>query len=281
MFNYHESQFTSIKLSFIALILLFAGSLKAQDYLFVGTYGIKQEGKSVWCFDRTWEKTPVASSKELQAVSKAFMSAGYPAPETFILKPDQAAVIFEITREETDYRCSHKSISVRYGATVELAKKQMNEDMAKSNATKNSQPQVVFEWNPKGGVHEKFTDKLGGVHLTAMKRVNSDGSKMLDVTLTNTNTSQAVMLLVKGSNKQVVYPVTLIEAGNSTTFSIPDQKAIHWFVETCNVVSGSNMQYHYEQFKQWIEEMVTSPKQPDKKGRYYHQLNTTSVGVRG
>jgi len=78
-----------------------------------------------------------------------------------------------------------------------------------------------------------------------------------------------------------VYPVTLIEAGKSTTFSIPDQKAIHWFVETCNVVSGSNMQYHYEQFKQWIEEMVTSPKQPDKKGRYYHQLNTTSVGVRG
>lgn len=252
----------------------------AQDYLFIGTYGIKQEGKSVWCFDRTWEKTPVASSKELDAVKKEFMSAGHPAPETYVLKPDQAAVIFEIIREEADFRCSHKTISVRYGATVELAKKQMHEDMARSNATKNSQPKVVFEWNPEG-VQEKFTDKLGGVDLTAIKRVNSNGEKTLYVTLTNTNASQAAMVTIIGSKSQELFPPTLIQAGNKTNFSIADQGAIHWFVETFVQNSGNPDPNYYQQFKQWIKEMVTSPKQPDKKGRYYHELNTTGVGVRG
>lgn len=235
----------------IATLLINLGTT-AQGYLFVGVQGIKEAGVDYWCQNQTYETTPIASAEEYNALKKEFLDRKPTWPATWLLTPEQAAVIYEMNKKMDGFNCTRKGIGIAKGATIEGAIEEMKKI---TSQCKECDPQILFRWDPKG-VQEKFTDKLGGVDLTAIKRVNSNGEKTLYVTLTNTNASQAAMVTIIGSKSQELFPPTLIQAGNKTNFSIADQGAIHWFVETFVQNSGNPDPDYYQQFKQWIKEIT-------------------------
>lgn len=258
----------------IATILITLGAT-AQGYLFVGVQGIKEAGVDYWCQNQTYETTPIASAEEYNALKKEFLDRKPTWPATWLLTPEQAAVIYEMNKKMDGFNCTRKGIGIAKGATIERAIEEMQKI---TSQCKECDPQILFRWDPKAK-QKSFKNNLGGMDTEVTSKPKPGGGTEMEVKMTNTKNQQAMVALVKKEGQLLEEPQVVMPE-STYHHMVPGSLPFYIYIDY-NVDMNVKINEWIEVFKRWVKDYITTPPKTDKDGHIIREFDPACMCIRG
>ncbi|WP_188360672.1 hypothetical protein [Flavobacterium orientale] len=263
---------TNILFFLILTTILFSSQrVIGQDYMFIGTYAVKDAKKGYWCLDRNKiEKVPVSNEMEYNKAKDDFFMKKPEWSSTYLLSPKSAAVIAEISVKDWSFNCTFKSITIEYGATLEIATENLQNRIKKNEATRDAEPEIVFTWNPKNTSTQDFNENIGGVQVHIISKPTTTSKKVLQATFTNKNTTKTAVVALVTTKGEILHYPTQIKPGGVQKIVITNEGNFDIFVEFPNTAT-EQPESVIDRVKQWVNEQINSNSQleGESKGKNF------------
>lgn len=195
---------------FLLMILAWptlAAPAAAADYLFVGTYAVSNASKSYWCRDVGMDTAPLNSRAEYGEAGKQFSASQKGnSPSTYLLTPDEAAVVYKYKTYMAGFNCEKEIHAVYKAHDVEAAKAQLEKRRQKEPKHFRSEPQIVLTWT--GSEYKSVVKQdYNGVEITYISR-STAGKTYVMAKGRNTNHDKAASVVFSGPGVTVA-PILL------------------------------------------------------------------------
>lgn len=251
---------------FICFILLSNNIIFAQDHLFVASYLTKGEG----CRDRLLAQKPVTNSTEYNELRKNFYKENNAiSADLYLLKPNQAAVVYEFKTKVQGFTCEYAAHGVSYGKTIEEATNKMNESAQNTKVFLTS-PKVVVSWDGKGvtkKIKQSVLKDYGGLQVeyivTPLKKIFVKGK--------NTNKDLKTILKFIASDGKVIHEVE-IEPDGSFNITIKEK---NFEIEVDFWATSKNNNNILDKVKQYIKSKISIDNNDNI------ETSPINIGVRG
>ncbi len=246
--------------------LLISTSSFAQDHLFVASYLTKGEG----CRDRLFAQKPLANITEYSEIRKNFYKENNASSaDMYLLKPNQAAVVYEFKTKMQGFTCEYAAHGVSYGKTIEDATNKMNESAQNTKVFLTS-PKVVVSWDGKGGtkkIKQSVFKDYGGLQVeyivTPLKNMFVKGK--------NTNKDLKTIVKFVAIDGKVIHKVE-IEPGGNFNVTVKEK---NFEIEVDFLSTKKNNSGVVEKVKQYIKSKISIDNNDNI------EVSPVNIGARG
>jgi hypothetical protein len=181
----------------------------ASEYLFVGLHSVPQPGTSYWCADKAVQSRALKRKEEYPEVSKQFMQSQQgKSPETRLLGPETAAVVYRYRAYMSGFNCEYEAIGVMLGNDVAAAKENLARAYRENPKSYRSAPEIVLAW--EGAEYKRSVVRnYDGVEVTFTARSTPQGRTLVLVKAINKSGDKAAAISFPGAAIKLAQPIVL------------------------------------------------------------------------